>query len=481
MPATPIFECLSLRCRALNRQPVRRDNDYVLCWLQQTLRSENNPVLDAAILAGRKLGKPVVVYHGLEEHYPYASDRLHTYILQASRSLEAGVIKRGLCFLRHIQRDSKLHPDLVYELAARATSIIVDDVVAFVSRGQAERVAARLPIAVLAVDGLRLIPEAALGDVLLSTPAFRARTSMLRETWLAEPTNIEVSRAPFAGDLGVEHDQLQNAQAINKLVQQCHIDHTLWPIEWCSGKRSAALQQLHWAVECVLPQYAAARNNAAETTGVSRLSPHLHFGVLSPTEITRSVLDADIESRHRWKFLDELLTWREYFHHRMAHTAHPGSYTNIPELGRITLDKHRKDLRDTVYSLTHLIRGETDDETWNAAQKQFVLEGWMHNNLRMYWGKKLIGWTTSPEIAWTIGCYVNDRFSLDGRDPATYGNMAWCFSPKRGREKPVYGTVTTKSDLAMRRRAGVNEWLCDYANRPVPETLYIPDHLPDCY
>lgn len=482
MTTPPISEYLTLRCRALNRQPVRRQgSDYVLCWLQQTLRSDNNPVLDAAILAGRELRKPVVVYHGLGERYPYASDRLHTYILQASRSLEAGVTRRGLRFLRYVERESKPHPVLVYELAKRASSIIVDDVAAFVSRSQALRVAARAPIAVLAVDGLRLVPEAALGETLNSTPAFRARAGALREEWLDEPSNVEVNRAPYTADLCIEHDELTGDEGIDELVRQCRIDHSLGPIDWCSGDRHQALKHLEWAIETVLPHYAARRNNCADANGVSHLSPYLHFGILSPGEIARAVLDADIESRHRWKFLDELLTWREYFHHRMANTAVPGSYTNIPQTGRDTLDAHRNDVRETTYSLHELIRGETADETWNAAQKQFVLEGWMHNNLRMYWGKRLIGWTPEPETAWATACYLNDRFSLDGRDPATYGNMAWCFTPNRGRDRPVYGKVPAKSDAAMRRRPGVSEWLAEYAAKSIAPSLTIPDELPDYY
>ena len=74
-------------------------------------------------------------------------------------------------------------------------------------------------------------------------------------------------------------------------------------------------------------------------------------------------------------------------------------------------------------TLDQIIHGETEDETWNAAQKQYLLEAWMPNNLRMYWGKRLVGWRDSPQEAWRTACYLNDRFSLDGRDAATYGNL----------------------------------------------------------
>ena len=131
-------------------------------------------------------------------------------------------------------------------------------------------------------------------------------------------------------------------------------------------------------------------------------------------------------------------------------------------------DAHRRDPRPRLYPLGALIHGETDDETWNAAQRQFLADGWQHNVLRMYWGKKLIEWTASPEEAWTTACYLNDRFSLDGRDPATYGNLRWCFGAGRGaREAPVYGTVARKTDAAIRRRTG-EAWIREAASRPVP-------------
>ncbi|GAB5412756.1 MAG: hypothetical protein Cons2KO_03590 [Congregibacter sp.] len=477
-----IEDYLSLRCRALNRQPVRRrGSDYVLCWLQQTLRGRNNPVLDAAILAGSRLRKPVLVYHGLGERYPYASDRFHTFILQASRALEADLSVRGVRFLRYVQRAQKPHPGLLYELASRASSIIVDDVAAFVGRSQAQRVAEKLPIAVLAVDGLRLIPDAALGGRLLTTPGFRARSKALRDEWLAEPTDVESEGSVYLGDLAAEHDALPDHGNVKDVVAACDVDHSVGVVAGWSGHRASALEHLNWAIHHVLPRYAETRNNPADTQSVSRLSPYLHFGVLSPREIALAVNDADVGTRHRWKFLDQLLTWREYYFHRARLLADPANYQRISQAGRDHLHRHRLDERRITYSLRELIRGETADRTWNAAQKQFVLEGWMHNNLRMYWGTQLIGWTSSPERAWTTACYLNDRFSLDGRDPATYGGIGWCFTPGRGSDAPVYGRVPQKSDVALRRRPGVDRWLSEQAAREIPQRLSIPDNLPDDY
>lgn len=70
------YEILRLRTRRLNEHEVAQGRDYVLCWLQEALRAEENPIIDAALAAGNEHGLPVVVYHGLVNLYPYASHRL---------------------------------------------------------------------------------------------------------------------------------------------------------------------------------------------------------------------------------------------------------------------------------------------------------------------------------------------------------------------------------------------------------------------
>lgn len=366
---------LTYRCRRLNSAPIGRgDGQYVLCWLQQTLRGELNPVIDAAIALGNLLNLPVVVYHGLGQHYPHASDRLHQFILEASYSLERDVNARGLRFLRMVERNSRPAKDLVYRLASCAAAIVIDDLSAFVGRWQ------------------------------------------------------------------------------------------------------AALQQLHWAGGKVIPYYASSRNNPARY-GVTWLSPYLHFGVLGPQDVVAVALQVDAP-RDRWKFLDELLVWREFFHHTAQRFDDPSAYGNLPEWARQTLADHASDPRPAIYDLHALVQGQTDDETWNAAQRQFLIDGWMHNNLRMYWEKRLIEWTATPEIVWKTACYLNDRFSLDGRDPATYGNLRWCFGSGRPAvEVPVYGTVSRKSDRAMRSRPGVTDWLFHAALRTGP-VVSIPETIP---
>lgn len=156
MPEAPIE--LKKRARKLNKKNVRKKSKYVLCWLQQNIRAEDNPAIDAAIATGNKLKLPVVVYHGLGQGYPHASDRLHQFIVEASRSLAPAVERRGVRCINYVERPAKFESGLVYRLAKDAAAIVTDDVPAFVARRQAESVAAKADLAVIAVDASCVVP-----------------------------------------------------------------------------------------------------------------------------------------------------------------------------------------------------------------------------------------------------------------------------------------------------------------------------------
>jgi len=466
-----IEQHLSLRSRSLNSSDIERvASDYVLCWLQQSLRAENNPVIDAALAFADSINQPVVVLHSLGQHYPHASDRFHRFILEASRSLESGLAGRGIRFVRHIQTIDSDSKGLVYRLAAKASMLVLDDQSAFVGRWQAQTVAAKLDKLVVAVDAARLVPENALAGRYMSTRAFRARHSVLRDEWFNEPTDLPTVRPVYSGELPIENSDLGKAGtgSIDLWMKQCAIDHAVTAVDLFPGDRESALERLVWAAMEQIPEYSARRNNPSFPT-TSYLSPYLHFGVLSPCEVVSAIDDSDTDARNRWRFFDELLTWREYFHHCASHQEVPSSFNNISSAARKSLLDHACDEREELFTLEQLVHGETSDELWNVAQRQFLLDGWMHNNLRMYWGKRIIGWTATPQLAWDTACYLNDRFSLDGRDPATYGNMLWCFGSGRpSKDSPVYGIVPRKSDSALRRRPGVLPWIKEQLQRPCP-------------
>jgi deoxyribodipyrimidine photolyase len=468
------------RVRALNRRDVAREGGYVLCWLQQALRAHDNPVIDAAIRLGNALKRPVLVYHGVREDYPYASDRLHRFILGASRDLGRDCRARGLACVQYVDRDGVREKGLVHRLCAAAAAIVVEDQPTFVARWQADRVASRVAVAVYAVNAACLVPPAVIGSGIASRTGFLRRHEPARADWLesdAETRDVpaDTGPLPFAPD---RLDDQSDAD-LDALVAGLAIDHSL-PVssEYPAG-RAAARARLERLVRDVLPVYAAVRNDATQAIGASGLSPYLHFGVVGPREVMAAVRSAEAGARHKAKFADELLGWREWFHYQATELTAPECYGRVAGWAAETLAVHASDPRPRLEPLAAMLRGETHDKTWNACQRQFLADGWMHNNLRMYWAKQIIAMTPDPVTAWATACYLNDRLSLDGRDPSTYGNIAASFSggAPATREVPVYGSVPTRGDGSIRGRPNGPEWLSTAAARSVP-AVSVPSDLP---
>ncbi len=304
------------RVRSLNDRSPERGGRYVLCWLQQALRARDNPVIDAARL-GNACRLPVLVYHGVRKAYPYASDRLHRFILGAGIDVDVGCEERGLACIRHIDRAGAREKGLVNRLAAdaAAAAVVLKDQPSFASHWQAERVAARASAPGYAVNAACLVPPAVLGDGIGGR--FLRRHEPERAAWSAwdeETPDLSpyAGPLPFAPDRPAEGDQ-------DALIAGLAIDHSLAPSDTHPAGRTAAEARLVRATADVLPGCAAARNDATRVDGASGLSPCLHFGVLGPREVMQVVSASGAGGQHRAKFTDELLGLREWFHTRREH------------------------------------------------------------------------------------------------------------------------------------------------------------------
>jgi deoxyribodipyrimidine photo-lyase len=233
----------------------------------------------------------------------------------------------------------------------------------------------------------------------------------------------------------------------------------------------------------LLVRYAEARG-APENDATSRLSPYLHWGSVSIHQVFAAVAAAErwtpdrlgtgaSGGREGWwgmsaaaeKFLDQAVTWRELGYNMAARRPDAERYESLPAWAQATLARHAADARPQVYGLAELERGATHDELWNAAQRQLVREGRIHNYLRMLWGKKVLEWSPSPPEALAALVELNNKYALDGRDPNSYSGIFWCF----GRydrpwapERPVFGTVRYMSSQNTRRKMDVDGYIARY-------------------
>ena len=151
--------------------------------------------------------------------------------------------------------------------------------------------------------------------------------------------------------------------------------------------RRAGLARLREFVRRELDGYATTRNHP-ESNGTSRLSPYLHFGQLGPREVALAVRDAEAPLVDRQAFLEEFIVRRELAVNFVRFNPAYDRLDSATSWARQTLDRHRDDRREYVYTEREFESAETHDPLWNAAQRQMVDTGWMHGYVRMYWGEE---------------------------------------------------------------------------------------------
>ena len=425
----------------LNDGRVNADARYVLYWMQMYKRVDNNHALIYAIRRANELKLPLVVYEGLKYYYPWASDRIHTFILEGVEEKRKAFEKLGIRYIFYLQKDADSPKQTVAKLAKDAALIVTDDFPCFIIPEHNRRIAIRADIPVYAVDSNGIIPMSKFDKEEYAAYTIRPKINKLLEHYLKPPPNetVDVSSVDLRVDCPETHVTEEN---ISKLVAECEIDHTVAASEYYHGGTANGRKRLRKFVKEILPDYDKARSKP-DKDGSSRLSSYLHFGFLSSLEIALSVRDADAPQESIDAYLEELIVRRELSYNLTLFNDKYDSLTALPAWVQKTMREHHDDERQFVYSLEQLEAGETHDELWNAAQREMVVTGEMHNYVRMLWGKNIIAWSRTFEEAFAALVHLNNKYCLDGRNPNSYAGILWCFG-KHDRpwmERPVFGTI----------------------------------------
>ncbi|MEP6945321.1 MAG: deoxyribodipyrimidine photo-lyase [Acidobacteriota bacterium] len=425
----------------LNDKPTNKNARYVLYWMQMYKRVDNNHALIYAIRRANELGLPVVVYEGLKYYYPWASDRIHTFILEGVEEKRIAFEQLGIKYVFYLQQNDASPRNTVAALARDAALIVTDDYPCFIIPEHNRRISERAQIPVFAVDSNGVIPMSKFDKEEYAAYTIRPKINKLLDRYLKPLAfeNVEVAAAGLEVNCP---ETLVTAGTIAKLVSECEIDHTVRPSNYYRGGTAAGRERLAKFVSEILPDYALARSKP-DRDGSSRLSAYLHFGFLSPLEIALAVRDADAPDESKDAYLEELIVRRELSFNLTLFNETYDSLAALPAWVDKTMREHVSDERQFTYSLEQLETGETHDELWNAAQREMTVTGEMHNYVRMLWGKNVIAWTPSYEVAFETLVHLNNKYCLDGRDPNSYAGILWCFG-KHDRpwmERPVFGTI----------------------------------------
>jgi photolyase PhrII len=427
------------------------EGEFVLYWIRVAMRLHENPALELAVQLARAQGLPLLIYQGLSERYPFASDRHHRFVLEGACDVAAEARVLELRYVFDLQRPGARGPYL-RRLAERAACVVADRMPVPHLSLWTERLAERIRTPLLEVDASCLVPLGESKKAPKRAFAFRDAHRDLREALLREEltrelhADTELAALPDAEalDLGFEPFDLlpsqgagqDEAQAwasresrLDAAIASCAIDHSIPAIPHTRGGSQAGYARWAQFRDNGLARYAKDRNDPMRSgpdgRGVSRMSAYLHYGMVSPFRIASQAQQAGGPGAE--KYLDELLIWRELAWHWSAHTADPGAFSSLPDWAQDTLRAHGEDPRRPVHAWQTLARARTGDPLWDAAQRSLLIHGELHNNVRMTWGKSFLQWTRSPEEALSTALDLNHRYALDGRDPSSYGGVLWCF------------------------------------------------------
>ena len=430
------------RITFLNNKP-RANGRYVLYWMQASQRAEYNHALEYAILRANELKKPVVVYFGITDSFPEANERHYYFMLEGLREVQRELAARNiLLVVRHESPEKG-----VLALAKDADFVVVDRGYLRIQKQWRSYAAEHLDNALIQVESDVVVPvETASPKEDFSAGTFRPKISKkLDEFLLPLSTN-----QPAVSSLHLQFDSF-DLDDLDAAVSKLNVDRSVPRVNSFYGGTSAAMDLLTLFINKKLDRYADLRNDPTMDY-LSNMSPYLHFGQISPLYVALEVQKADKAGSAA--FLEEHIVRRELSMNFAFYNSQYDSFQALPAWALKTLNEHRGDLRAHRYTRELWENAETYDPYWNAAQKEMKITGKMHGYMRMYWGKKLLEWSETPELAFETALYLNNKYELDGRDPNGFTGVAWCFG-KHDRawfERAVFGKVRYMNANGLKRK-----------------------------
>ncbi|KQO50906.1 MULTISPECIES: deoxyribodipyrimidine photo-lyase [unclassified Methylobacterium] len=438
------------RIRDLNDAEPDADGSYVLYLLQQANRAHRNPALELAIEEANRLGLPVVVCFGLLDGangFPEANARHYAFLLQGLADAKAGLEARGIHFVMR-----KASPaEIAIDLSAKAALLVLDRGYLAIQKRWYGEIAKAVTIRVVQVEGDVVVPV----EVASPKHEFAARTLRPKILKLLDEYVEELKPRTVKHKAGRELPKSEiDVSDPEAVLAGMSLDREVAPVTRFTGGETEARRRLKAYLAGPFGSYGTDRNRP-EAGAASHMSPYLHFGQISPVEIALAVRASKAgASEDKASYLEELVVRRELAMNHVNYTERYDSFEHaVPDWARKALAEHADDERPTLYTEAELAEGKTHDEYWNAAQAEMRVTGYMHNHLRMYWGKKILEWSPSAEEGFNRTLRLNNRYFLDGRDANSFTNVAWVYGlhDRPWARRPIFGTVRYQSENSLRK------------------------------
>jgi deoxyribodipyrimidine photo-lyase len=476
-----------VRLRLLNDAPLHPKRDYVLYWMTSFRRARSNFALQRAVEHARALDKPLVVFEPLRVAYPFASDRLHAFVLQGMAENQRRFARSLVHYFPFVETEPDAGKGLLAALCARACVLIGDDWPSFFVPQMQAAAAKAVDVQFEVVDSNGLYPMRHTTRVFTTAHSFRTHLQKVLPPHLLEMPREDplkgVKLRPLTSLQTGRWKPASVSMLEGKELASLPVDHSVGVVALRGGS-AAGEARLKLFVDERLRDYPEARSEP-EVDGTSMLSPYLHFGHVSTHQLFERIVKQERWDPEKlgksiggsragwWKlspaaeaFIDQFVTWRELGFNLSSHR--PGEYQSLDSLpgwAKATIAAHAKDERPHLYSLQQLERSQTHDPLWNATMGQLRRDGWFHNYLRMLWGKKIYEWSKSAADALHAMEYLMGKYSLDGRDPISWSGYFWVlgrYDRPWGPERKIFGKLRYMASENTAKKISVKQYIAKY-------------------
>jgi deoxyribodipyrimidine photo-lyase len=427
----------------------------IVYWMSRDQRTQDNWALLFSQELSQREKVPLAVVFCLVPQFLGATFRQYSFMIQGLAEVERNLAGKNIPFHLLVGYPEVELPEFLRKYEAGC--LVTDFDPLRLKRQWKEAVANRLDIPFFEVDAHNLVPcwvasdKQEYGAYTIRPKIFRALPEFMDEF-------------PPLQKQEVAWEELTAPIDWPGILAGLTVDRSVPLVSRLQPGEKAAGALLGDFLENKLAFYPARRNDP-NLDGQSNLSSYLHFGQISAQRIALEVEDSQAGHQAKEAFLEELNVRRELSDNFCFYNQHYDSFAGFPRWAQKTLDEHRDDPREYLYTLEQFETAQTHDDLWNAAQREMVQTGKMHGYLRMYWAKKILEWTVSPEEALQIALYLNDRYELDGRDPNGYTGIAWSLGGVHDRawgERKVFGKIRYMSYNGCKSKFNITAYIKKY-------------------
>jgi deoxyribodipyrimidine photo-lyase len=425
----------------------------VIYWMSRDQRANDNWALICAQELALREKAPLIVIFCLVPRFLNATTGHYAFMLAGLKELSQRLSKLNITFFPATGEPDKT---LIKFIATYTASTLITDFDPLrIKRQWKEEVARKIEIPFYEIDAHNIVP-CTVASLKQEYGAYTIRKKIGRLLPVFLDTFPKLQKHPFSWTKDLPHIEWE------KLPASLKTDNTIGErLHWISPGEAEAQRRLTHFIDEKLAFYNTGRNNPIKDAQ-SDLSPYLHFGQLSTQRVALEIEKSSIPGHIKASFLEELIVRRELSDNFCFYNPHYDSFNGFPQWAQKTLNEHRKDRRPYLYKLEQFEAARTHDELWNAAQMEMMKRGKMHGYMRMYWAKKILEWTQSPEEAMEVAIYLNDRYEFDGRDPNGYAGIAWSIGGVHDRawnERNVFGKIRYMSYNGCKSKFNVKGYI----------------------